>query len=41
MMMRAAAVAFGILYACDFLVFGGRYAEIAVRVFNAIERSFV
>jgi hypothetical protein len=40
-MMRAAAVAFGTLYACDFFAFGGRYAEMAMRVISAIERSFV
>jgi hypothetical protein len=40
-MMRAAAVALATLYACDFVAFGGRYTEIAIRVLTAIEHSFV
>jgi hypothetical protein len=40
-MVRAATVAIGILYACDFFAFGGRYTEMAMRVISAIERSFV
>lgn len=40
-MVRATTVAIGILYACDFFAFGGRYTEMAMRVISAIERSFV
>jgi hypothetical protein len=40
-MMRATLVALATLYALDHITCDGRYTELAVRVFSAIERAFV
>ena len=40
-MIRSAAVAGLILYVLDFVAYGGRYADVALKVLAAIERSFV
>ena len=40
-MLKATAVALGILTSCDFFAFGGQYTTTVMRVLEAIKHSLI